>query len=205
MRAGRLAELKEEVMMSVGTFDAARDAISRTIHYHWKYFLFEGLFLTVLGFFAVVMPVMAGFAVTILFGYLFACIGIFGMITTFILRRAPGFWWSLLSAILALIVGGWLLFQPTVGLASLTYMLIAFFIVEGGATIMFAFDHRRALSGRWEWMLLSGVLDLLLAAVIFVGLPGSIAWALGLIVGISLVFGGTSMIVMALAANAEAL
>jgi uncharacterized membrane protein HdeD (DUF308 family) len=41
--------------------------------------------------------------------------------------------------------------------------------------------------------------------VIFVGLPGSIAWALGLIVGISLVFGGTSMIVMALAANAEAL
>jgi uncharacterized membrane protein HdeD (DUF308 family) len=69
---------------------------------------------------------------------------------------------------------------------------------------MFALDHRKALSGRWEWMLLSGILDLLLAAVIFAGLPGSIAWALGLIVGLSLVFGGTSMIVMALAAHAEA-
>jgi uncharacterized membrane protein HdeD (DUF308 family) len=181
-------------MISVGTFDAARSANSKTVHYHWKYFLVEGIILTVLGFFAVFLPVMAGFAVTILFGYLFLCIGIFGVITTLIMRRAPGLWWSLLSAILALVLGGWLLFQPTV----------AFFIVEGGATIMFALDHRRALSGRWEWMLLSGVLDLLLAAVIFVGLPGSIAWALGLIVGISLVFGGTSMIVMALAADAEA-
>jgi uncharacterized membrane protein HdeD (DUF308 family) len=191
-------------MISVGTFDAARSANSKTVHYHWKYFLVEGIILTVLGFFAVFLPVMAGFAVTILFGYLFLCIGIFGVITTLIMRRAPGLWWSLLSAILALVLGGWLLFQPTVGLVSLTYLLIAFFIVEGGATIMFALDHRRALSGRWEWMLLSGVLDLLLAAVIFVGLPGSIAWALGLIVGISLVFGGTSMIVMALAADAEA-
>jgi uncharacterized membrane protein HdeD (DUF308 family) len=192
-------------MMSVGTLDAARSAISRTVHYHWKYFLVEGVILTLLGFFAVFVPVMAGFAVTILFGYLFMCIGIFGMVTTVILRRAPGFLWALLSAILALVLGGWLLFQPNVGMVSLTYLLIAFFTVEGGATIMFALDHRKALSGRWEWMLLSGVLDLLLAAVIFVGLPGSVAWALGLVVGISLVFGGTSMIVMALAANAEAL
>jgi uncharacterized membrane protein HdeD (DUF308 family) len=191
-------------MMSVGSLDAARSVISRAVHYHWKYFLVEGIILTVLGFFAVFAPVMPGFAVTILFGYLFLCIGIFGMITTIIMRRAPGFWWSLLSAILALLVGGWLLFQPTVGVVSLTYLLIAFFIVEGGSTIMFALDHRKALSGRWEWMLLSGILDLLLAAVIFAGLPGSIAWALGLIVGISLVFGGTSMIVIALAAHAEA-
>jgi uncharacterized membrane protein HdeD (DUF308 family) len=116
--------------MSVGTLDAARSAISRTVHYHWKYFLVEGIILTVLGFFAVFAPVMAGFAVTILFGYLFLCIGIFGMITTIIMRRAPGFWWSLLSAILALLVGGWLLFQPTVGVVSLTYLLIAFFIIE---------------------------------------------------------------------------
>jgi uncharacterized membrane protein HdeD (DUF308 family) len=191
-------------MMSVGTFDAARSVISKAVHYHWKYFLVEGIILTVLGFVAVFLPVLAGFTVTILFGYLFLSIGIFGMITALIMRRAPGFWWSLLSAILALVVGGCLLFQPTVGLVSLTYLLIAFFIVEGVATIMFALDHRRALSGRWEWMLLSGILDLLLASVIFFGLPGTIAWALGLIVGISLVFGGISMIGMALAAHAEA-
>jgi uncharacterized membrane protein HdeD (DUF308 family) len=88
-------------------------------------------------------------------------------------------------------------------MVTLTYLLIAFFIVEGVATIMFALDHRRELSGRWGWMLTSGVVDLFLAAVILTGLPGAGAWALGLIVGINMLFGGASMIGMALAARSE--
>ena len=108
-----------------------------------------------------------------------------------------------MSAVLGILVGGWLLIQPALGLESLTYLLIAFFIVEGIATIMFALEHRRALSGRWGWMLASGIVDLFLAVVILSGLPGTIAWALGLVVGINMVFGGTSMIGMALAAHAE--
>jgi uncharacterized membrane protein HdeD (DUF308 family) len=81
--------------------------------------------------------------------------------------------------------------------------LIAFFIIEGVATIMFALEHRRALSGRWGWMLASGIVDLFLATVILAGLPGAVEWALGLMVGINMVFGGASMIGMALAAHAE--
>jgi uncharacterized membrane protein HdeD (DUF308 family) len=151
------------------------------------------------------VPIIAGLAVTILFGWLFLISGIVGLVTTFAMRRAPGFWWSLLSAVLGIVVGGWLLVQPGLGLVSLTYLLIAFFIVEGIATIMFALEHRAALSGRWQWMLVSGIVDLFLAAVILAGLPGTVAWALGLIVGVNLVFGGASMIGMALAAHAEAL
>jgi uncharacterized membrane protein HdeD (DUF308 family) len=146
---------------------------------------------------------VASLAVTILFGWLFLISGIVGLITTFVMRQAPGFWWSLLSGVLGVVVGGWLLVEPVQGLVSLTYLLIAFFIVEGIATIMFALEHRAALSGRWAWMLVSGVVDLFLAAVILAGLPGTVAWALGLIVGINMVFGGASMIGMALAAHAE--
>jgi uncharacterized membrane protein HdeD (DUF308 family) len=101
------------------------------------------------------------------------------------------------------VVGGWLLVQPELGLVSLTYLLIAFFLIEGIATIMFALDHKRALSGRWGWMLVSGIVDLFLAGVILAGLPGAAAWALGLIVGVNMLFGGASMIGMALAAHAE--
>jgi uncharacterized membrane protein HdeD (DUF308 family) len=129
--------------------------------------------------------------------------GITGLFTTFAMRQSPGFWWSLLSGMLGVVVGGWLLVQPELGLASLTYLLIVFFIVEGVATIMFALDHRAALSGRWAWMLVSGIVDLFLAGVILTGLPGAIARALGLIVGINMVFGGASMIGMALASHAE--
>ena len=66
-------------------------------------------------------------------------------------------------------------------------------------TIMFALAHRRELSGRWGWMLASGIVDLSLAAFILAGLPATAVWAIGLIVGINLLFGGVAMIAMALA------
>jgi uncharacterized membrane protein HdeD (DUF308 family) len=189
--------------MTAQSFDAARDAVSRIVRDHWKLFLTEGIILVVLGLLAVAVPMIAGLAVTLLFGWLFLISGIVGLVTTFAMRQAPGFWWSLLSAVLGIVVGGWLLVQPELGLVSLTYLLIAFFLIEGIATIMFALDHRRALSGRWGWMLVSGIVDLFLAAVILASLPGAAAWALGLIVGVNMLFGGASMIGMALAAHAE--
>jgi len=189
--------------MTSQSFDAARDAVTRIAREHWKLFLFEGVVLVILGLLAVAVPLLAGLAVAILFGWLFLISGIVGLITTFAMRQAPGFWWSLLSGALGVVLGGWLLVQPGLGLASLTYLLIAFFIVEGIATIMFALQHRAALSGRWAWMLVSGIVDLVLAGIILAALPAAIAWAMGLIVGINLVFGGTSMIAMALAAHAE--
>jgi uncharacterized membrane protein HdeD (DUF308 family) len=189
--------------MTSQSFDAARDKVASMVSEHWKLFLVEGILLVVLGLLAVAVPVIAGLTVAIVFGWLFLISGIVGLFTTFAMRHAPGFWWSLLSAVLGIVAGGWLLAQPGLGLVSLTYLLIAFFIIEGVATIMFALDHRRALSGRWGWMLVSGIVDLFLAAIILAGLPGAVAWALGLIVGINMLFGGASMIGMALAAHAE--
>src|SRR2546421_1206634 len=189
--------------MTIPSFDAARDAVARTVREHWKLFLIEGIILVVLGLLAVALPLLAGLAVTILFGWLFLISGAVGLVTTFAMRQAPGFWWSLISAVLGIVVGVLLLVWPGLGLVSLTYVLIAFFIVEGVASIMFALEHRRQLTGRWGWMLASGIVDLFLALVILAGLPGSAAWALGLIVGINMVFGGASMIGMALAARSE--
>ena len=105
---------------------------------------------------------------------------------------------------LFLIEGVILLAQPVTGALSLTFVLIAFFVIEGIVTIMYAIEHRNQLSGRWGWMLASGIVDLILAGIIFAGLPGTAAWALGLLVGINLVFGGTAMIGMALAAKQTA-
>jgi uncharacterized membrane protein HdeD (DUF308 family) len=113
----------------------------------------------------------------------------------------PGFWWALLSGIIAIAAGVVLLLWPISGTLSLTLVLIAFFVVEGIATLMYAIDHRAQLSGRWGWMLFSGIVDLILAGIIFAGLPGTAAWALGLLVGINMLFGGTAMIGMALAAR----
>lgn len=83
-------------------------------------------------------------------------------------------------------------------------ILTVFFLIEGIASILYALDHRRELSGRWGWMLFSGVTDLVLAGLIFLGLPGTAAWAIGLLVGINLIFGGSALIGMALRARSAA-
>ena len=66
---------------------------------------------------------------------------------------------------------------------------------------MYAIEHRNQLTGQWGWMLVSGIVDLILAAIIFAGLPGTAAWALGLLVGIDMLFGGAALIAMALASR----
>ena len=180
-----------------------QSTLAQSIREHWKLFLAEGIILVILGIIGIIVPPIATLAVEIFVGWLLLISGIAGLITTFGARHAPGFWWSLLSALLGIAAGAVLLLWPVSGIVSLTILLIAFFIIEGVATIMFALEHRAALSGRWAWMLVSGIVDLFLAGVILTGLPGAVAWALGLIVGINMVFGGASMIGMALAAHAE--
>src|SRR3954447_19796659 len=183
--------------------DAAKlqSDMSAAVKAHWKAFLFEGIVLAVLGLAAMIVPPLASLAVTIFLGWMFLISGIAGLVVTFWARQMPGFWWSLFSAALAVLAGLVLLARPVQGILTLTIDVGAYFLAEGVVTIMYALEHRRELSERWSWMLFSGVLDILIAFIIIAGLPGSAEWAIGLLVGINLLFGGASMIGMALAAR----
>jgi uncharacterized membrane protein HdeD (DUF308 family) len=175
--------------------------MSAAVRGHWKAFLFEGILLAVLGLAAIIAPLIASLAFTIFLGWLFLISGIAGLAVTFWARQMPGFWWSLLSAVLAICAGLVLLARPAQGVLTLTIVIGAYFLAEGVTTIMYALEHRRELSERWNWLLFSGVLDILIAAMIIAGLPGSAEWAIGLLVGINLLFGGSTLIGMALAAR----
>ena len=189
--------------MSTGQPDIAKiqSAVANALHEHWKLYLAEGIALVVLGVIAILIPPIATLAVTIVLGWLFLVSGVIGLFTTFWMRQAPGFWWSLISAVLAVVVGGLLLARPVSGALSLTIVVVVFFVIEGVASIMFALEHKRELSGRWGWMLMSGIIDLVLATLVFAGLPSTAAWAIGLLVGINMVFGGSALIAMALHAR----
>ncbi len=179
-------------------------AVETSIREHWLLFLIEGIVLVILGLVAIVVPPIATLAVAVLVGWLFLISGIVGLVTTFMARQAPGFWWSLLSAVLGIAVGIVLLWSPLRAMVTLTLLLIVFFTIEGILTIMYALEHKKELSGRWAWMLVSGIVDLILAVIILAGLPGTAAWAIGLLVGINMVFGGTAMIAMAMHAKPSA-
>src|SRR5258708_39677899 len=153
-----------------------QSAMSATVRAHWKAFLIEGILLTILGLAAMIVPPLASLAVTIFLGWMFLISGIAGLALTFWARGMPVFWWSLVSAALAVAVGIILLAQPVQGTLTLTIVVGVYFLAEGVATIMYALEHRRELSERWSWLLIAGVLDILIAAMIITGLPGSAEW-----------------------------
>ena len=179
-----------------------RAAVGEAVRRHRGMFLFEGIVLSTLGVIAVLVPAIASIAATLFFGWILLFSGIVGLFTTFRGRQLPGFWWSLLSAIIAIVAGVLLIGWPVQGLFSLTSVLIAFLLVEGAVTIFYALEHRTG-PVRWGYMLASGVIDLVLGLILFAGLPGSAIWALGLLIGINLFFGGWALILMALSAPAE--
>lgn len=170
----------------------------------WLAYLIEGILLVVLGATAIVVPNWATLTLTtLILGWLFLFSGVVGLITTVWLKQAPGFWWSLLSAALAIVIGALLIGWPANGAVSLTRTLLFYLAMEGIFSIMFGLEHQRSLSGRWGWLVVNGIIDLFLVGVILVGLPGTAVWVLGLLVGIDLVYGGSSLIVLSLTAHAK--
>jgi uncharacterized membrane protein HdeD (DUF308 family) len=188
-------------MTSPEEFSRLQSAMSQAVKAHWKAFLFEGILLAILGVAALVLPPLASLATAIFLGWMFLISGIGGLIATYWARHAPGFWWSLISAALATLTGMLLLARPMQAVLTLTIVLGAYFLAEGVTTIMYALEHRRELSGRWSWLLISGLVDIAIAFMVITGLPSSAEWAIGVLVGINLLFGGATLIGMALAAR----
>ncbi|MCP3374374.1 HdeD family acid-resistance protein [Bradyrhizobium cajani] len=188
-------------MTSPEDLSRLQSAMSQAVKAHWKAFLFEGILLAALGIAALILPPLASLATAIFLGWMFLISGIGGLIVTYWARSTPGFWWSLISAALAVLAGGILLARPMQAVLTLTIVLGAYFLAEGVATIMYALEHRRELSGRWSWLLISGLVDIAISFMVIAGLPSSADWAIGVLVGINLLFGGATLIGMALAAR----
>jgi uncharacterized membrane protein HdeD (DUF308 family) len=188
-------------MTSPEEFARLQSAMSRTVKAHWKAFFFEGILLAILGIAALILPPLASLAITIFLGWMFLISGIGGLIATYWARNTPGFWWSLISAALAVLAGMILLARPMQAVLTLTIVLGAYFLAEGVATIMYALEHRRELTGRWSWLVISGLVDIVISFLVITGLPSSAEWAIGILVGINLLFGGATLIGIALAAR----
>lgn len=149
---------------------------------------FEAFLFIILGLIAIAVPQVFTLGVELLVGALLLAAGIVQVIRLFQSSDAPGFWASLFSAILNLVIGGLLLFYPVVGIMSLTYLLIFYFILDGITKLYYSFQVKPR--ERWGWILFSGLLSLALAAIIFSGLPGTAVWVIGLLLGINMLFFG---------------
>jgi len=182
--------------------DALRGTLT-TIGAHWKFFLAEGVVMIVLGTLAVMLPNLASLEIELLLGWLFLFGGLARGLTLIKRRLMPARWWSVLSSVLAILIGALLIARPVQGVLSLTMLLTVLFAVEGVAAVFISIEFRRFLPS-WSWTLMSGVVNLVLAFLIWQGWPNSATWVIGLLVGINLIFVGVPLIVTALAARRHA-
>jgi uncharacterized membrane protein HdeD (DUF308 family) len=175
-----------------------RTAIRR----HWILFLIPGVLMTILGLFAVAVPFIATMVVETTAGWLFLTSGFVALAALFTTKNVPGIVWTLIGAVLAILIGAFLVWRPFAGIISLTLALAAFFTAEGVVQILTARDHRGLFARSWQWMMVSGISDLVLAAIIIAGWPGNATWVLGLLVGVNLIMSGTALVMTAIACRA---
>ena len=170
------------------------------IHDHWVLFLIQGVILAALGLLAIGAPFVATVVVVKLAGWLFLIGGVVALASLFTGRRVPGSFWSFLSAIVSILAGIYILYQPLAGMLSLTLVLAAFFFAQGLTQIFASLSHRRVLRS-WGWVLLSGIVDLILAGIIMSGWPETSAWVLGILVGVNLLMYGIALVMTAFASR----
>ncbi len=153
-----------------------------------------GFILLLMGFLAMGSPLVAGVSVAMMVGIMLI-IGGFGHLV-FAFKTGKGLF-AIVLGVLTVVMGGYMVSNPGVALASLTLFLAIYLVVSGISEAMLAF-HARPANG-WGWALFSGILSVLLGAMIWGEFPLSGVWAIGILIGIRLFFSGLSLIMLGFA------
>jgi uncharacterized membrane protein HdeD (DUF308 family) len=156
-----------------------------------------GVLLVVFGVMAVGSPFLAAVAVNVVVAWLILLAGIVHLALAFRAHGAGSMIWKALVGIAYLCFGAYLLVHPVLAVATLTLVLASLFVLEGILDIVL-YVKMRPIHGS-SWMLVDGIVSLLLGAMIYMQWPSSSGWAIGTLVGISLIFSGVARVMMSLA------
>jgi uncharacterized membrane protein HdeD (DUF308 family) len=151
-----------------------------------------GLALSVLGLAAIAFPIVSTLATALFVGWTFLIAGVLLLGGAFSVHGTGPFFAALLTSLLAIAAGLFLVFNPFAGAFGLTVFLAVLFLVQGGFEIAFGFEMRPHAG--WTWMLISGLASVVLGLIIAAGLPGISVIALGILLGINFLSTGLGYI-----------
>src|SRR5580692_1832059 len=161
-----------------------------------------GVALIVLGMLAVGLPFLAAVAVNAFIAWLLVFAGVVHLTVAFHTREAGSLIWRVLVGLAYLSFGVYLIMHPALGVATLTLVLASLFLVEGILNIALFFQVRSIQ--RSAWLLIDGIITLLLGLMIYMQWPSSSAWAIGTLVGVSMIISGVTRVMMSLAVRKAA-
>lgn len=156
-----------------------------------------GVLLVIFGALAIGSPFLAAVAVNAVIAWLIILAGVVHLILAFHVHRAASLIWKLLVGLAYLVFGVYLLLHPVLGVASLTLVLALLFLIEGILEITLFF-HMRSMRGS-GWLLSDGIITLLLGLLIYLRWPSSSVWAIGTLVGVSMIISGVTRVMFSLA------
>jgi uncharacterized membrane protein HdeD (DUF308 family) len=161
-----------------------------------------GVLLIVLGMAALGSPFLAAVAVNVAIAWLIVLAGAVHVILAFRAHGAGSMIWKLLVGVAYVCFGVYLILHPVLAVASLTLVLASLFLIEGVLDIVL-FVKMRSVGGS-TWVLLDGIITLLLGLMIYMQWPSSSAWAIGTLVGVSMIISGVTRVMMSLAVRKAA-
>jgi uncharacterized membrane protein HdeD (DUF308 family) len=156
-----------------------------------------GVLLILFGVLAIGSPLLAAVAVNAVIAWLIIFAGAVHLAVAFYAHSAGSVVWKVLVGLAYVFIGGYLLWHPLLGVASLTLLLASLFLIEGVLDIVLYAQLRPARGA--GWLLFDGLVTLLLALLIWAQWPSSSAWAIGTLVGVSMIMSGVARIMMSLA------
>jgi uncharacterized membrane protein HdeD (DUF308 family) len=156
-----------------------------------------GVLLIVFGMFAVGSPFIAAVVVNVVIAWLIVLAGVVHLIGAFHSHRAGSLIWKLLVGLAYLFFGAYLIMHPVLGVASLTLVLASLFLIEGILNIVLFF-RMRSVRGS-SWVLVDAIVTLLLGLMIYLQWPSSAVWAIGVLVGVSMIISGVTRVMLSLA------
>ena len=167
----------------------------------WGWLLGVGVLLSVLGLVLIAAPALGAVAVDLLIGWFLIIGGVAQLWHASMEKAWSGFLLELLTGALYVAVGLLLIIYPVAGAQALTLFLAAFLLIEG--LVRSAMALRLRPGHGWGWLLFSGIVTVVLGILIWLQWPESGVWALGLLVGINLLFTGWSLTMIAVALRAH--
>jgi len=160
------------------------------------WYLLQSLTFVCAGILAMVLPSATGLEFGSVMGSLLI---VTGVLKAFVSFKSHIHWWSMLSAAVCIAVGSLLVWPPN--LITISFLVAVFLLAEGLIEICLAFEYESA--PKWGWLLLSGVISILLSLVLFIGGPAMTLTVLGVMIGVSMLLYGASL--LALSASTHAL
>jgi uncharacterized membrane protein HdeD (DUF308 family) len=142
---------------------------------------------------SIVIPAVTSVTMTIFIGWVLLFAGVTAAINTLPSRSG----WRRIEAVLAILAGLYLLVLPLSGTITLTFVLAVWLLASGVTSLTVGIRGGEPWAGDRTMAVLGGVLSMLLGVLIAVELPSSAAWAIGLLVGVNLLFWGVRAIVAA--------